>query len=43
MTIVPADATLLVSGAHVFIAPKAGSPMTAGFVAVGIDGTVPPM
>lgn len=43
VTIVPADATKLVSGAHVFIAPKAGSPMTAGFVAVGIDGTVPPM
>ncbi len=43
VTFVPADATQLVSGAHVFIAPKAGSPMTAGFVAVGIDGTVPPM
>jgi hypothetical protein len=43
VTIVPADATKLVPGAHVFVAPKADAPTTAGFVAVGIDGTVPPM
>jgi hypothetical protein len=43
VTIVPADTTKLLPGAHVFIAPKADAPMSAGFVAVGIDGTVPPM
>jgi hypothetical protein len=43
VTIVPADASKLVPGAHVFIAPKSGTPSTAGFVAVGIDGTIPPM
>ena len=43
VTIVPADASKLVPGAHVFIAPRADMPASAGFVAVGIDGTVPPM
>ena len=41
--IVPGDASKLVPGAHVFVATKKDAPQTAGFVAVGIDGTVPPM
>ena len=43
VTFVPADATKLVPGAHVFVAPKAGAPTSAGFVAVGINGAIPPM
>lgn len=41
--IVPGDASKLVPGAHVFVATKKDAPQTAGFIAVGIDGTVPPM
>ncbi|MDQ2736237.1 MAG: metal ABC transporter permease [Pseudomonadota bacterium] len=41
--ILPGDRGKLVPGAHVFIAPNADAPTTASFVAVGIDGTVPPM
>lgn len=40
---VPGDASKLVAGAHVFVATKKDSPQTAGFIAVGIDGAVPPM
>jgi len=43
VTFVPADATKLVPGAHVFVAPKADAPTSAGFVAVGINGAIPPM
>ena len=39
----PGDASKLVKGAHVFIATKKDAPKSAGFIAVGIDGTVPPM
>lgn len=41
--IVPADASKLLPGAHVFVSTKADAPKNAAFVAVGIDGTVPPM
>ncbi len=41
--IVPADAGKLVPGAHVFVSTKPDAPKNAAFVAVGIDGTVPPM
>jgi hypothetical protein len=41
--IVPADSSKLLPGAHVFIATKKDSPQSAAFIAVGIDGTVPPM
>lgn len=41
--IVPADAGKLLKGAHVFVATKKDAPASAAFVAVGIDGTVPPM
>ena len=41
--VVPSDSTKLLPGAHVFIATKPDAPKTAAFVAVGIDGTVPPM
>ncbi len=41
--IVPADASKLLPGAHVFVATKPDAPKSAAFVAVGIDGTVPPM
>jgi hypothetical protein len=41
--IVPADSGKLLPGAHVFVATKKDEPKTAAFVAVGIDGTVPPM
>jgi hypothetical protein len=43
VTIVPADGSKLLPGAHVFVATKADAPTSAAFVAVGIDGTVPPM
>lgn len=40
----PADKTVMVKGAHVFIkATEAANPVTADFVAVGKDGLVPPM
>jgi len=41
--VTPGDASKLVPGAHVFVATKKDAPQTAGFVAVGIDGAVPPM
>jgi hypothetical protein len=41
--IVPADASKLVPGAHVFVSTKKDAPQTAGFITVGIDGVVPPM
>lgn len=41
--IVPADGSKLLKGAHVFVATKKDAPKSAAFVAVGIDGTVPPM
>ena len=41
--IAPADRSKLVPGAHVFISPRKDAPKTAGFVAVGLDGAVPPM
>lgn len=41
--VVPGDASKLVPGAHVFVATKKDAPKTAGFIAVGIDGAVPPM
>jgi len=41
--VVPGEASKLVAGAHVFIATKKDAPHTAGFIAVGIDGAVPPM
>ncbi|GAC1538089.1 MAG: hypothetical protein NVS2B4_18160 [Ramlibacter sp.] len=41
--VVAADASKLVAGAHVFVATKKDAPQTAGFIAVGIDGAVPPM
>jgi len=41
--IVPGDASKLVPGAHVFVAAKKDAPKTAGFIAVGVDGAVPPM
>jgi hypothetical protein len=43
VTFKPADKTALVPGAHVFVAGKAGTPVNAAIVAVGLDGTVPPM
>lgn len=39
----PGDASKLVKGAHVFIATKKDAPKSAGFIAVGINGTIPPM
>jgi hypothetical protein len=41
--IAPGDASKLVPGAHVFVATKKDAPQSAGFIAVGIDGAVPPM
>ena len=41
--IVPADRSKLVPGAHVFVSTKSDAPKSAAFIAVGIDGTVPPM
>jgi hypothetical protein len=43
VAIVPGDAAKLVPGARVFVATKKDAPQTAGFVAVGLDGAVPPM
>jgi hypothetical protein len=40
---VPADSSKLLPGAHVFVATKKDAPKSAAFIAVGIDGTVPPM
>jgi hypothetical protein len=41
--IVPADASKLVPGAHVFVSTKKDAPSSAAFISVGINGTVPPM
>lgn len=41
--IVPGDTSKLVPGAHVFVSTRKDAPQTAGFIAVGVDGTVPPM
>jgi hypothetical protein len=41
--IVPADASKLVPGAHVFVSTKKDAPASAAFISVGINGTVPPM
>jgi hypothetical protein len=41
--IVPADASKLVPGAHVFVSTKKDAPSSAAFISVGIDGMVPPM
>jgi hypothetical protein len=41
--VVPADNSKLVAGARVFIATKKDAPKSAGFIAVGIDGAIPPM
>ncbi|WP_426703092.1 hypothetical protein ACPPVV_08905 [Rhodanobacter sp. Col0626] len=43
VTFKPADKSAIVKGAHVFVAGKPGNPVDAAIVAVGIDGTVPPM
>lgn len=40
---VPADTSKLLPGAHVFVATKKDAPKSAAFIAVGIDGAVPPM
>jgi hypothetical protein len=43
VTFQPAVRTDIVKGAHVFVAATPGNPATAKIVAVGINGTVPPM
>jgi hypothetical protein len=43
VTFAPADKTAIVKGAKVFVAGKPGNPVAAGFVAVGLNGTAPPM
>ncbi|MBB6242925.1 metal ABC transporter permease [Rhodanobacter sp. MP1X3] len=43
VTFQPVDKTAIVKGAHVFVVGKPGSPVNAGLVAVGLNGTVPPM
>lgn len=43
VTFVPADKSAIVTGARVFVTGKPGNPLAAGFVAVGLNGTVPPM
>jgi hypothetical protein len=43
VTFAPADKSAIVKGAHVFVTGKPGNPVAAGFVAVGLNGTVPPM
>jgi hypothetical protein len=43
VTFKAADRSAIVKGAHVFVAGKAGTPVVAASVAVGLDGTVPPM
>lgn len=43
VTFQPADKTAIVKGAHVFVVGKPGTPVSAGLVAVGLNGTVPPM
>jgi len=41
--VVPADSSKLVPGAHVFVSTRKDAPNSAAFIAVGIDGAVPPM
>lgn len=43
VSFVPADKTALVAGAHVFVVGKAGATVSAAVVAVGLNGTIPPM
>jgi hypothetical protein len=43
VTFQPAVRSDIVKGAHVFVAAMPGNPATAKIVAVGINGTVPPM
>jgi hypothetical protein len=43
VTFKPADKSAIVKGAHVFVAGAPGTPVNAALVAVGLDGTVPPM
>lgn len=43
VTFAPADKSAIVKGAKVFVAGKPGDPVAAGFVAVGLNGTAPPM
>jgi hypothetical protein len=43
VTFQPAVKSDIVKGAHVFVAALPGNPATAKIVAVGINGTVPPM
>lgn len=43
VTIVQADRNKLLPGAHVVVTTKKDAPKSAASVAVGIDGTVPPM
>lgn len=43
VTFTPADKRAIVKGAHVFVAGTAGAPVVAASVAVGLEGTVPPM
>ncbi|WP_458068449.1 hypothetical protein [Rhodanobacter sp. BL-MT-08] len=43
VTFQAADRTAIVKGAHVFVVGKPGNPVGAGLVAVGLNGTVPPM
>jgi hypothetical protein len=43
VTFKPVDRSALVNGAHVFVAGAPGNPVAAAVVAVGLDGTVPPM
>lgn len=43
VTFQPADKSAIVKGAHVFVAGKPGSTVDATMVAVGLNGTVPPM
>jgi hypothetical protein len=43
VTFKPAVRSDIVKGSHVFVAAMPGNPATAKVVAVGIDGTVPPM
>ncbi|HEY0198283.1 MAG TPA: hypothetical protein VGC19_07060 [Rhodanobacter sp.] len=43
VTFMPSDKSAIVKGAHVFVAGKPGTPVAAATVAVGLDGTVPPM
>jgi hypothetical protein len=41
--VVPADSSKLIPGAHVFVATRKDAPKSAAFVAVGVNGAVPPM